>query len=388
MKRLGIFCFYDKEGVVDKYVENLLEDLKLNITELIIVVNGNLEYEGKRILEGYSEKIILRQNEGLDFGAYTDVILNIIGEKNLKKWDEVVFCNDTFYGPFIPFQNIFLEMDSRESDFWGLNYVETNIINYIQSYFMVFRKKIIQNGVLYNFLVQNIGNKIESWEDACAFFEVGLFAYLLKYGYKFDVYANTHNYCINESADICIARYGLPILKKKTFDAAHFDLERQMQTLQYLVSQKINIAPILLNAKRLYGFNINYDAILKYEKKEVKGLRRKLPVARFTQNEFINYLQICEKVYMYGTGLYAKEIWYVYHQYFKKFGGFVVSDNQMIEADTLYGFPVKHYSSVKKDGVVIVALGLENTNAVKKNLGESNMLFLWKDNIDEFEREE
>ena len=40
--RLGIFFFFDAQGIVDSYVETLLADMVKNLSELVIVVNGEL----------------------------------------------------------------------------------------------------------------------------------------------------------------------------------------------------------------------------------------------------------------------------------------------------------------------------------------------------------
>jgi len=40
-KRLGIFFFFDAQGIVDSYVETLLTDMVKNLSELVIVVNDN-----------------------------------------------------------------------------------------------------------------------------------------------------------------------------------------------------------------------------------------------------------------------------------------------------------------------------------------------------------
>lgn len=107
MKRLGIFVFYDKDGIVDNYIDYLLEDLSKSLSDLIIVVNGILNDNGKKIFLRYTDRIVIRKNIGFDAGAYVDILLNYIGQENLKKWDELILCNDTFYGPFIPFSDIF-----------------------------------------------------------------------------------------------------------------------------------------------------------------------------------------------------------------------------------------------------------------------------------------
>lgn len=82
MKRLCIFCFYDSKGIVDKSVEYLLGELLLNSDRLVIVVNGNIEDNSKKILEAYSKDVVVRENAGYDAGAYKFAIFKYL---KLKK---------------------------------------------------------------------------------------------------------------------------------------------------------------------------------------------------------------------------------------------------------------------------------------------------------------
>ena len=47
MKRLSIFFFYDAQGIVDRYVDHFLCDLKKNSDHLLAVCNGLLTDEGR-----------------------------------------------------------------------------------------------------------------------------------------------------------------------------------------------------------------------------------------------------------------------------------------------------------------------------------------------------
>jgi rhamnosyltransferase len=49
VKRLGIYFFYDKDGIVDDYNLFLLNDLKENIDKLLIVYNSLLTNVGRTI---------------------------------------------------------------------------------------------------------------------------------------------------------------------------------------------------------------------------------------------------------------------------------------------------------------------------------------------------
>ena len=65
-KRLGLFIFYDRDGIVDDYVEYLLQDISENFTRLVILSNSTLEVSEQKKLEKYSSDIIIRENKGLD----------------------------------------------------------------------------------------------------------------------------------------------------------------------------------------------------------------------------------------------------------------------------------------------------------------------------------
>ena len=82
-KRLGIFFFFDAQGVADSYVEALLADMVKNLSELVIVVNGELTATSYAKLSAFTDNIILRENKGLDAWAYKTAL-----ESN--GWDRLV----------------------------------------------------------------------------------------------------------------------------------------------------------------------------------------------------------------------------------------------------------------------------------------------------------
>lgn len=120
MKRVAIYFFYDKDGVVDRYVNYFLEDFKQNLDRLIVVCNGKLTPEGREEFSKYTNEIIVRENKGFDVWAYKEGI-EYIGWDNLKNYDELIMLNMTIMGPIYSFKEMFDEMDSRkELDFWGI----------------------------------------------------------------------------------------------------------------------------------------------------------------------------------------------------------------------------------------------------------------------------
>ncbi len=378
MRRLAIFCFYDRDGIVDSYIEYLLDDLINNVDCLVIVVNGILKKSEVIKFEKYTERIIIRKNEGFDVGAYADVIVNIIGKDEINTWDEIVLCNDTFYGPFLAFKNIFDTMKLKEIDFWGMGFIKNHILNYIPSYFLVFRKKVVSDKGFYEFFVKIKNRKIKDIMDAYAFFEVGIFDYLVGRGYKYDFYKDICNYNLYNSADICIEQCGLPILKKKAFDPQYLNLKQQIHILRYLSNKtKYKIEYILSNIYRLYGINIELDNYSDYDN-GIKKEGKKQPVAVISSEDIKHFIKENNDIYIYGTGTIARKIWCVYFKYILNFKGFLVSDDQEILEETLYGFPIQYYGKLEKKSTIIIGLGPENTKHIRNKLKkEDKILFLW-----------
>lgn len=228
MNRLGIFCFYDKDGIVGEHIEYLLEDIIKNVSDLCIVCNGILNDAGKAILKKYTNDVLIRENIGFDGGAYKQALENHIGFDNLKKYDELLLFNDSFYGPVYPFEEVFDKMRDRECDFWGLlNHGEIKSVSaikkHIQSYFLVFRKNMICSEIFQKFWfnLKSFGNLAET----NMLFEIELTQYFEKNGFRGDALVDAaehdkkNNYI---SSDWSIMRtielveeYRFPIIKRK-----------------------------------------------------------------------------------------------------------------------------------------------------------------------------
>lgn len=152
-KRIGIFSFSDNNGIADKYIEYLLSDIRPCLSELIIVVNGTADNNAADLFKKTADKVIIRKDTGYDAAAYKKGIISC-GEK-LKEFDSLVLFNDSFFGPFYPFDGIFSEMESRGKDFWGISAeadtVGTGLCPYgfcpkhIETYFIVFEKAVLQS---------------------------------------------------------------------------------------------------------------------------------------------------------------------------------------------------------------------------------------------------
>ena len=154
-RRLAIYFFYDKNGIVDKYVPYFLNDLKKNCSEILIVCNGDVSIGGKQLLENYG-KVMIRENEGFDVWAYKTA-LKSYGWRRLEEYDEIILLNSTIMGPIYPLKDTFNQMDKKDLDFWGMTEyfkfpidpsgccIYGYIPDHIQSHFIACRKSLVSS---------------------------------------------------------------------------------------------------------------------------------------------------------------------------------------------------------------------------------------------------
>lgn len=72
------------------------------MTDLVIIVNGKIDDETRKLFSKYTDTVMVRENKGLDVAAYKQALLTIGWEK-LETYDEVLCLNDTIMGPVYPF---------------------------------------------------------------------------------------------------------------------------------------------------------------------------------------------------------------------------------------------------------------------------------------------
>lgn len=381
MRRIGIFCFHDKEGIVDEYVEFLLQELCHCLDYLVIVINGVVNDKGKFTLEKYADNIYIRENMGFDGGAYKDVIINLFGWHRIKEFDELILCNDTFYGPFVSFESVFDAMKNDKADFWGLNYYQNNIANHLQSYFLVFRSKILKESKFVNYFNRNIYLLTSNINDVYAEFELGLFCYLVDNGYNYGVYSKPNPYNIYQNSSISLREYNLPILKKKVFGPEHFVRATILDALKYLNQNKYyNVDLIINNVKRVYDVDISKEDIMEFDPGEIGITEVKYNVAKI-DDIYIKSLILRKKcLYIYGVGVFSSHISKKIDIYKGKIDGYIVSDDQFNAPTIRNGIRVYKLSDITdyNNITIIVALNKEHTKEVKNNLKNfKEVIFLW-----------
>ena len=195
MKRAGVYVFYDSEGIVDGYVSYYLRELHKVVDYLVVVVNGKLTNEGRKVLVDVSDAMFVRENIGYDSWAYKAGV-EFIGWDALKQYDELVLTNSSLFGPLYPFEQVFERMEADACDFWGMHatYENRNIKDWfgtplkwgykpdgIASNFLVFKKSVLESVEFRQFW--NNLKTVENYFQACVYFEMELYMVLNDAGF-------------------------------------------------------------------------------------------------------------------------------------------------------------------------------------------------------------
>ena len=366
MKRLCIFCFFDREGIVDKSVEYLLDELRGNSDRLLIVVNGGILADSKKILETYSKDVVVRENVGYDAGAYKFAMFKYLKIEEIRQYDELILCNDTFIGPFVPFKDIFDTMEKRKCDWWAINGVDWKFLPDIQSYFWVFNKSIIDDDSFFNYWNDNIDECTCSLEDVYAQFETGLFYYLTQIEKKrCSVYVPKNNCNIYKSVSVSIKKYRIPLIKKKALKNFNTNRDDIMWALQYIYETKCYpIENIIGYIQRFCNVKITKEEIRDYVVDASNIEEYPYIELETTTEEVQKRIDESKQFYIYGCGVWARKIYWNLCRDNDKFKGFLLSDIEKFGHKNLYGFEVKQIDKVDINQDTDIVLGVKKANAV------------------------
>ncbi len=226
-RRLCIYHIFDRDGIVDDYVFYALDCFRRICSDIIVTVNGIIGDGYRKRLEDSGIRVLVRDNIGYDFGAWKDAIVKYVLDSG-DDYDELVLTNDSYFGPFGGWENVFDTMGSRGLDFWGMtkgtsyNYEDIRVPVHIQSYLVVIGSRMLHSGEFAAFWREH--PYAMSFMD-CVARDEGQFArHFADLGFKWDVYCDTDaertgllsaTYLFN--SDDMLPFYGLPLVKKKTF---------------------------------------------------------------------------------------------------------------------------------------------------------------------------
>ncbi len=263
MKRLGVFCFYDEDGKVDRYVDYLLKDMADNLDALIVVCNGIVDASGRKILTKYSENIIYRENIGLDAAAFKMVVTEKLPLDYMATFDEMVFFNSTFYGPFYPLKDMFSTMEEKSCDFWGVTkHFATDVLpEHVQTYFYAVRRAMFLDSSFRTFWEEQ-DDSISIFAEAVTGYELRFTQFFKEKGFNYVTYLDLDDYkCKEPKGNFNLYEWlsyelikylKFPFLKKKNMIFSNSG--NTSKALEYIAENlEYDIGMIWENALRQFG---------------------------------------------------------------------------------------------------------------------------------------
>lgn len=310
--RFLVYFFFDKDGIVDDYIDYMLNGMSKCVRDILVISNGNISDDGKKVFSKYTDRVIERENAGFDVGAYKDA-LTIMGWENLCEYDEVILMNYTIMGPIYPLQEMFDSMDERDIDYWGptishetdFDPFGTNPYGYlpdhIQTHFLT-----IRNSLLVSKEFRDYWRKmpfIETYQQSVGRHESFFTKHFADMGYKWDVYANSEAYreltyqpCLTMATEM-IRDQKLPFFKRRSF------MQDYTVVLNESVGQHGKMLYDYIDKETDYDVNLIWDNLLRVE--NMADLKRNLQ---------LNFIQ--PKRYRINADTPKKKIALIMHMYF------------------------------------------------------------------------
>ena len=241
-KIVTVFAMFSSNGKIEEYQLYLLTGLK-EISDYIIVVADNTIYEEElKKLDGLCNAYRFIRHGEYDFGSYKYGYNYLLEHNILKEDDNLLFINDSNYGPVYSFKNVMDDFQGKECDFYGLS-VGTNPEKYIQSFFIILKHNVWNSDVFKGYI-----NKIKKQLSPAAVvvnYEFTFTKEMITNGYSYEVYCNIksdkNEFIPTKYGYTLISDYKYPVIKRKYLQGSF--AENPKKALEYLK----NINPELYN---------------------------------------------------------------------------------------------------------------------------------------------
>jgi O-antigen biosynthesis protein len=254
-RRIAIFASYSDDNTISDHVVYYLSELR-KVVDAIVFVSDNplLPCELEKI-----EHLVVHQINGrhgeYDFGSYKRGYLHAKQAGLLDKYDELILCNDSCFGPVSGFSTLFDVMSRKECDFWGIT--ESNqFVYHLQSYFISLSAAAFRHNSFDRFLTDV--TRHDTVQDVIFNYELKLTGLLVREGFR-PAALITERPEITEIAAMqrqsiehfpCfLARNGSPLIKVKGMRRAHCNLDGIEATFQLIRQRNLQLYNAVIGFK-------------------------------------------------------------------------------------------------------------------------------------------
>ena len=222
-KRYVVFAGYNAEGELAPYVKRYIKKLNEISDGVVYITDSPLSEKSQQEIAPYVIHGEYQRHGEYDWGSYKRGYEWLKANKKLENADELIFANDSCYAPLQSFHPMFKKMRHVGVDFWG-NTQNQKFTRHLQSYFLVFRRPVINSKTFASFM-----ENIQKQPDHSLYiteYEIKLTPLLENLGYKWTSYIpniSAEKKALGKSEDpnsyplTLIKEYHNQFLKRRTF---------------------------------------------------------------------------------------------------------------------------------------------------------------------------
>ncbi len=158
--RVVVFCHFDGGGQIRAHTRRYIDALRAEGLGIAFVTNaGRLAPEDLDWIRNRAAQVIIRRNQGYDFGAWRDAIAHC--RLPQPETTLLLIANDSVYGPFRPLGPLLQRLDFTAADVWGLTDSWQHRFH-LQSYFVAFGPAALASPAFLRFW-RGVGNVRSKW---------------------------------------------------------------------------------------------------------------------------------------------------------------------------------------------------------------------------------
>lgn len=254
-KRCGFFNFNEESGFVSDDNIFLLKKMRECVDILIIVSSVELDQISREKLLKYSDDIYI-DKKSIDIKN----VFKIISPELLSEYNEIIYFDNSFFGPFCDMKSVFDTMEKKECDLWGvskrLQYKDCfgkSIKTHLETYFLVIKEKIFKNKDFKDFLEE------KKEEDITNYFE--------NRGYIWETYLEINDLLQEDSSfhfDMMLyapydmlKKYKSPFIKKEVFE------NEKLKSFEYHLGNQISQSFCYIKEQIDYDEDMIWQYLLK-----------------------------------------------------------------------------------------------------------------------------
>jgi lipopolysaccharide biosynthesis protein len=140
LPRALIVAHYDPDGVIDPHFLYSLAAYRRAFAHITLVSVSSDRLPNK--CAHLADTFIARENVGYDFFSWK-VGFNAL--KNKNQYFEIVFANDSIYGPLFDIEQALLSPRIKDADFWSVT-SSFEVSWHLQSFFFAMRHRLVLSG--------------------------------------------------------------------------------------------------------------------------------------------------------------------------------------------------------------------------------------------------